>query len=367
MYTKNPDFVFANNITAQQMVVTNQTTNDVTWRALENGTIDYAGVSFSPPVYKQIMSVHQNHFIAAPQSTGMSFYFNEKIYPYNMVKVRQALAYLVNRPAATKIGEPIGSSDVLIPDGLTTTANKQWLSAAQLKTLNPYNYNVNKGISLLKQAGFKKTAGGWVMPNGKKFTVTIYAPNYSDWDAGVQEIASQLTSVGIKTNADVMDSTIYYSPNGAQSGKYGIFCDWWGGWNINPYDTYNQAYFAEPGAYSVSNTGKIEHNANATNIMNVPETVSVPGMGKVNLLQTTVAIAGNLPLAKQKEDVYRLAKSYNYWLPALDVWNQLAGRTYSTERWTWPDFQKNQALLNMFTYNTPVVVYQVLGLMKPKQ
>lgn len=367
LYTKNPNFVFAKNITASQVLVTNQTSNDVTWRALENGQIDYAGVSFSPPVFKTVMGVHSNHFVAAPQSTGMAFYFNEKIYPYNMVKVRQALAYLINRPDATKIGEPIGSSDVALPDGMTTSANQQWLSAAQIKSLNPYHLNPQKAFALLKSVGFKKTSQGWMMSNGKPFKVNLYAPNYSDWDAGVQAIASQLNAIGIKAQADVMDGTIYYSSNGASSGKYGIFSDWWGGWNVYPSNTYNQAYFSEPGSYSVSNTGQIEHNKAATDLMNVPETLTSPSVGSVDVLKTTVAIQGNLSAAVQKSDIYKLAATYDYWLPALDVWNQLAGRTYSTERWNWPNFAKNPALLNMFTYNTPVVVYQVLGLMTPKK
>lgn len=366
LYTKNPDFVFAKNVTADAMLVTNQTTNDVTWRALENGTVDYAGVSFSPPVYKAVMSVHDNHFVAAPQSTGMSWLFDEKTYPYNMVQVRQALAYMINRHAARLVGEPIGSISVKIPDGMTQAANLQWLTPAQLASLNPYNYDPAKGEALLRSVGFKKTAAGWMMPNGKPFTLTVSAPNFSDWDAGIQEIASQLGELGIKTQADVMDSTIFYSPtDGAGTGKFAVATRWWGGWNVYPSNTYNQIWFTDNN-YDVTNTGQVQQETGPT-ALNAPASVKVPGFGVVNNQLLTVALEGNLPAAVQKEDIYKLAKAYNYWLPAIDVWNQMAGRTYSTANWNWPDFMHNTALLNMFTYNNPIVVYQALGLMTPKQ
>lgn len=366
LYTKNPDFVFSKNVTADEMLVTNQTTNDVTWRALENGTVDYAGVSFSPPVFKTVMSVHDNHFVAAPQSTGMSILFDEKTYPYNMVQVRQALAYMINRHAARLVGEPIGSVSVRVPDGMTQSANQQWLTSAQMSSLNPYNYDPSKGAALLKSVGFKKTPSGWMMPNGKPFTLTISAPNFSDWDAGIQEIASQLGTLGVKTQADVMDSTIFYSPtDGAGTGKFAVATRWWGGWNVYPSNTYNQIWFLDNG-YGVTNTGQIQPST-SPNALNAPMSVRVPGVGFVNSLKLTVGIEGNLPDAVQKEDIYKLARAYNYWLPAIDVWNQMAGRTYSTQNWTWPDFMHNTALLNMFTYNNPIVVYQVLGMMHPKQ
>lgn len=365
LYVKNPDFVFANRINAQDVLAINQTTNDVTWRALEDGKIDYAGVAFSPPVYKAVMRVHQNHYIAAPQSTGMSIMFNQTVYPWNMLKVRQALAYMINRPAARRVGEPIGSVSVKIPDGMITAETKQWLSPAQIKSLNPYTYNPAKGAALLKSAGFKKTAKGWVMPNGKPFQITFYAPNFSDWDAGLQEITSQLSSLGIHAQDDFMDTTAYYSStDGASTGKFPVMSRWWGGWGLPPFDTYNQVYVVDDG-WAINNHGQLIPPT-TKHVHNAPTTMTVPGVGTIHPQKLVVAVEGNLPLPKEKADVYKLAKSYNYWLPAIPVWNQQAGRTYSTAHWVWPNFKANRALLNQFTYQTPFVVYEILGLMHPK-
>jgi hypothetical protein len=92
----------------------------------------------------------------------------------------------------------------------------------------------------------------------------------------------------------------------------------------------------------------------------------VPGVGTVDPQALTIQLEQNISTAQMKVDVYKLAKAYDYWLPAIDVWNQEAGRTYSTATWSWPNFKSNPALLNQFTYQTPFVVYQILGLMHPK-
>ncbi|MCY0878458.1 MAG: ABC transporter substrate-binding protein [Firmicutes bacterium] len=366
LYIKNPYFVFAKNITANSVLAINQTTNDVAWRGLENGQLAYAAVAYSPPVYSAVMSVHDNHYVAAPQSTGMSIMFNESDYPYNLVQVRQALAYLINRHDARKVGEPIGSVSVKIPDGMTQEANDQWLTPAQRASLNPYNYNPAKATALLKSVGFKKTSKGWIMPNGKPFEITLYAENYSDWDAGLQEIASQLNSFGIKTQEDFMDPTEYYSTtDGVGTGRFPVATRWWGGWNPEPFYTYNQAFITDDQNFTVNNSGQLVRGPKPY-VVDAPTSISVPGLGVIHPQELTIQLETNIPLSVEKEDVYKLARTYDYWLPAIDVWNQEAGRTYSTQNWTWPNFQNNPALLNQFTYQTPFVVYQILGLMHPK-
>ncbi|WP_067624178.1 ABC transporter substrate-binding protein, partial [Alicyclobacillus acidiphilus] len=243
LYVKNPYYVFAKNVTADQVLDINQTTNDVIWRALENGQVAYAGVGYSPTVYKAVMSVHDNHYINIPQSTGMALFFNENTAPFNNVKVRQALAYLIDRNSLTKIAEP---EDGFVPkyeDGLIEMDNSRYLTPAQLKTLNTYSLNQSKAASLLKSAGFKKTGSSWVMPNGKPFKFNVYAPNYTDWDQGVDALVSDLQKFGIQATASVIDATTYAQEE--SEGKYPVYVNWWGGWDLAPSQSYNQLYITD--------------------------------------------------------------------------------------------------------------------------
>ncbi len=365
LYTKNPDFLFANHVNADQVMVINQTTNDVTWRALANGTVDFTSVAFSPPVYNAVIGKHGNQFVAAPLSAGVSLLFNENIYPYNMPQVRQALAYMINRQGAWKIGLPVGSKLMTILDGMTATANHQWLTQAQLNSLNPYSYDPAKGAALLESVGFKKTSQGWIMPNGKPFTMNIYAPQFTAWDAAIQGITGQLTSLGIKASPIVVNTSTFYSSQGRSSGKYAVAMRWWGGWNMNPANTYNQIFIGDNN-FRVGNQGQLIPNP-PPNPLGVPLGFKIPGFGWVQPESLAIKLDGNLPAATEKQYVLKLAKAYNYWLPAIPIWNNVAGHTFSTQNWVWPAFQHNPALLNQFTHTLPFVVYQILGLMKPKQ
>lgn len=362
LYTKNPDYVFANNINADQVVETNQTTNDVTWRALENGQLDYAGVGYSPVVYKAVMKVHQNNFIAAPQSTGMGLLFNQKVAPFNDVRVRQALAYIIDRSAVQKIGEPIGGYKAVYEDGMIESINQQWLTSAQIQTLNQYQPNPAKATALLNSAGFKKTSAGWVMPNGKPFKFNIYVPNYTDWDQGIDTVTSQLQQFGIQASTSITDGNIFYDQAG--KGKYGVFTEWWGGWSLDPSQTFKQTYIDHDG-YTVTTTGQLQTKAGPSELQ-FAEPITVTGMSTLNPAALDVKLLGNMSLSREKNIIYELAKATNTYLPQIPIWSQAAGRTWSTERWTWPDFQHDQALENQFVYQNPFVVFEALGLMKSK-
>lgn len=362
LYTKNPNYVFANNVNADQVVETNQTTNDVTWRALENGQLDYAGVGYSPVVYKAVMKVHQNHFIGAPQSTGMALLFNQKVKPFDDVRVRQALAYVIDRGAVQKIGEPIGGYKAVYADGMIESINQQWLTPAQLKSLNTYDPNPAKATALLKAAGFTKTSSGWVMPDGKPFKFNIYVPNYTDWDQGIDTVTSELQQFGIQASTSITDGNVFYDQAG--KGKYGVFTEWWGGWSYDPAQTFKQTYLDHDG-YTVTTDGKLQVKPGPSELQ-FSEPINVNGFGTVNPADMDTKVLGNMSLADEKAAVYKLAKVTNEYLPLLPIWWQAAGRTWSTERWIWPDFQHDQALENMFVYQNPFVVYEALGLMKAK-
>lgn len=362
LYTKNQYFVFAKNINADQVVETNQTTNDVTWRALENGQLDYAGVGFSPVVYNAVMKVHQNHFVSAPGTGGMAMMFNQKVAPFGDLKVRQALAYVINRSVVQRIGEPIAGFKAVYENGMTGTLNKQWFTAKQLASFNQYAPNKAKATELLKSAGFKKTSSGWDMPNGQPFKFNIYVPNYSDWAEGVDTITSELRQFGIHASASVTDPNLYFTE--ADGGKYGMFADWWGGGSFNPADAFNVIYLTYDNLTTTA-TGAIKPGTQ--NDLGFAEPLKIAGMGTVNPAAIDVKLLGNMSLAAEKQAVYKSAQITNKYLPILPIWEQAAGRTWSTQRWTWPDFQNNQALLNQFSFQNPFVVFDTLGLMKPKQ
>ena len=84
------------------------------------------------------------------------------------------------------------------PDGINDFEADQYMTPAQFKTLNPYNYDPAKAASLLESVGFKKKGSTWYTPKGSPFTLTI---DESSTDTQFQTdgiiVANQLKTFGI--------------------------------------------------------------------------------------------------------------------------------------------------------------------------
>jgi peptide/nickel transport system substrate-binding protein len=150
--------------------------------------------------------------------------------PLSNVLVRQAMAYAINRPKASQIGEggqepPANQTDII------TTADKgpygSSYDASQAAAYgNAYAYSPAKAVALLKQAGYTKVVGG-VRENsaGQKLSFSIVNNGgFSDWVATLQDVViPELAAVGIQTKLDDLSQTSY--ENALYTGKYQLGYD----------------------------------------------------------------------------------------------------------------------------------------------
>jgi peptide/nickel transport system substrate-binding protein len=126
------------------------------------------------------------------------------------VAVRQAIAYAINRPRISKIGEygyePPGNQTAIV-----TPTFKSWYdSGLAAKYGNAYAYNPQKAISILEAAGFKRGGNGIFEKNGKPLSFTIINNGgYSDWVASVNVIQQELKAVGIQIKPDNLSQTTW--------------------------------------------------------------------------------------------------------------------------------------------------------------
>lgn len=104
--------------------------------------------------------------------------FNEKVYPFNLVAVRRAIALIVNRQTimALAYGGHTADRAVRYPVGIPPAVLNQWLTPAQRRSLDPYSFDPAAAVRLLLQAGFHRQNGLWFLPDGRRFTVTVNAP-----------------------------------------------------------------------------------------------------------------------------------------------------------------------------------------------
>ena len=174
LLTKWNGFYDASKITVPKIIYEGTSQNEVNAELL-SGRVDFSnGWLYMPPaILDQWLHTPDANLQAVPGTLETSIIFNDSEYPFNITKVRQALAYAL--PISKMDVFSWGSQDAhavapVPPDGLVARVAQEFMSPKQIASLNPYSYDPSTAAKLLASAGFKKASDGtWLMPNGKPF------------------------------------------------------------------------------------------------------------------------------------------------------------------------------------------------------
>ncbi len=357
---KNPYFYAASKVKVQNVVFRNYTGNQQIWNYMISGQLDQAPFTAMPTnILNQILHTAGNKKVVTPSFVAAALAFNQGIYPYNMLAVRQALAHIINRNAVQQIAEPVVGTVSQYSDGMVDAATPQWLSASQIKGLNPYSYNVQLATQELQKAGFKKVNGQWMMPNGKPWTASIYTVNgFSDWIEAAKVISSEMTSFGIPTQPNIVSSYSQYLQELAQD-KFALSF-WINALGPQAYGTFQRIFGPNDGYQIVG--GKLVHylysDKTKGNWLDIPQLITL-GHGKVvNPGQLTYSLNSMTP-AQQQPVVAQLAAAANADLPMITLWNYINVQFVNTSRFT--DFPLN----NVGLLNNPAGVWMAQGYVQP--
>jgi peptide/nickel transport system substrate-binding protein len=135
------------------------------------------------------------------------YFMNNRVAPFDNVKVRQAVNYAINREALVRIygGLATPTENVLPP------------TYPQYKKLNLYPYNLAKAKQLIKSAGATGAAVTvWTSNNTSR-----HAPEAGQYLQGV------LKSIGLNAKLKEINAAVYWTTIGNQATKSQIgFADW---------------------------------------------------------------------------------------------------------------------------------------------
>ena len=185
----------------------NGSSNNLIYPWLLDNTTDFSN-AYLPPTVVEALKAKPEWHIAIANSFEFNLLFNNQRYPFNMTKVRQAIAYVL--PRATMVSATYGTVDPDAavephPDGLSPWMEGSYLTPGQIKQLNPYNLDPAKATALLKSAGFHLSGGNWVTPKGKPFTLSIYIQSSATDVVQSMEVAvNALDSFGIQTTLEAI-------------------------------------------------------------------------------------------------------------------------------------------------------------------
>jgi peptide/nickel transport system substrate-binding protein len=165
-----------------------------------------------------IPNIHQTYIAADPQdhhywfepTSNVDVFVNLKNPILSDVAVRQAMAYAIDRQRVSTIGE-YGYEPPANQTAIAKPTFASWYdSSAAAQYGNAYNYDPQKAISILQNAGYTKGSDGIFQKNGQRLAFTIINNSgYSDWVASVDVIQADLKAVGIQITPDNLSQTTW--------------------------------------------------------------------------------------------------------------------------------------------------------------
>jgi peptide/nickel transport system substrate-binding protein len=185
------------------------TSNDTANTYLASGQAQW-GSQFIPSIQKFYLSRNPDYRRWFPPVANVSLFINLKNPVLSNVAVRQAMAYAIDRPRASQIGE-YGYEPPANQTGIVTPTFSSWQDTGQAAPFgNNYAYSPAKAISVLTAAGFRKGPDGVMAKGGQKLSFSITNNGgFSDWVAAVNVIVSDLKAIGIQVTAKNLAAPAY--------------------------------------------------------------------------------------------------------------------------------------------------------------
>jgi peptide/nickel transport system substrate-binding protein len=333
LLVKWPGFYAASNVHIPGIDYLNQQNQGI-YPLMLSGQADFSNVYMSPAILKQWQATAGSH-MAIPHGFTFDLVFNSHRYPLNMTAVRQALAYVM--PRANMVAAAYGGASVADrggvlnehPDGLPAYLDSLYLTPAEQASLNSYPVDDAKATSLLQSAGFHKSGGKWIMPDGKSFTLTFLVNNAtSDVVSSFESASAALNAFGISSSVNETQGTLVTEDT--FNGDFDVSMDLIGG--PNPlYDNIDQML----GRYQDYET--LGPYAGDRGIGFGP-TANVPGLGNIDVPSTLDQQAERVgPGPEMNSLVYDWARLVNQQLPYITYATKVYQFSYSTQHFTdWP-------------------------------
>lgn len=171
--------------------------------ALEAGNVNLIelpeGTNLAP-----LSSYSSIHVVTTPSTMIYYISMNTEKYPFNILGVRKAIAYAINKTAILDLAF-LGQGSVA--NSVISPALSYWYNPNVLN----YTYNPSLAMQLLKQAGFVYSNGHWFNATGQELSFTLLIPNEAPWTEMATIIQQELAQIGIVVNIESVDPSTWES------------------------------------------------------------------------------------------------------------------------------------------------------------
>lgn len=360
-YVRWPAFYEASRIHVGGILVTPMNSSEVYGALISRRTDLDESYSYTDPQVEKLNRTSDVHYIYlyAPM-VNKALIFHETDYPFNLVGVRQALAYLINRKPAVGVmsgGNLLQDPPVVKPTGLPHPMAETYLSRKQYDSLNSYAYNPAKATAILKGLGFAKRSGKWYTPKGQPFAFTLYFPSsYANELTMGLHLAKVFTNFGIPVKASAVNEASYWTEQA--DGKYPV-SEGWANWaNPTPLAHFD-AIFASLN-YPLYYKG-IGACTGCTSELAMKPIQTVPGLGKIDI-ETTLNTEENEAAPSQwRQLTWDWARFFNQTLPDIPLYTNSYHDVYVTTKYT--DWPKGSS---PWWTDSPVAYFELAGYLRPR-
>lgn len=300
--------------------------------ALLTGLSDYTTSGLPTQVVEKNMTIPGHHVYFPPAYDQQGIEFNCRRYPLDNVKVRQALVYILHRPDLIHlIYGHLKSYTFVRHPSLLPADELRYITKSQLDSLNAYPFSLSKATSLLESAGFHKSGGRWIMPDGKPFTLSIEVQSgggYANSVLADKLFSEWLTSFGIKTTEVGLDYATIQTD--IQDGNFQIVHNAAGLYNVLGVDPLQFVGSAIGPGYNFIKKG--EDGVGFGPVM------QVPGIGKIDIPATIQKEATEVGPGKTMDRlVWDWAKFLDHEVPYFDFGNRNYTLEFTTLHYVdWP-------------------------------
>ncbi|MBD7911285.1 ABC transporter substrate-binding protein [Clostridium cibarium] len=143
--------------------------------AVMNKEYDAEGMGLSLDMAQKVAENNKETIrqMLIPEYSELGFCFNVNKAPTDDVKVRKAIAYIIDKAQIAPVSEPgmrVGDQYAV---GLPPSIRDKYFDKDFLSTLDDYTVNLDKAKELLKEAGWKESGGKWVDSSGQSPEIKI--------------------------------------------------------------------------------------------------------------------------------------------------------------------------------------------------
>lgn len=354
-------FYDANKIHVPAVRFLNASTNSIIYSWMFTGRAMFSDVYMPPNILTQWGHTPGGH-VAAPTAGEQQMIFNDHIYPLNIAKVRQALAYITPRAQMVKAayGSVSGAGGTVDPkpDGLMASIQGLYLSKSQIASLHSYSYSPAKAAALLTSAGFHKAGSTWMLPDGSPFTLSMtVVAAYSDIVTSFEVAAAAWTAFGIKTTETGVPKATWASY--LHAGNFQVTNNYMS--NYDPLGGFNSDLGT---AMNFSTSGNFKGQRG----IGFGPTATVPTLGSVNVPATIGKEAALVGAGSQMRSLtWDWARLVNTQVPYLVFANKVFQFSFSTTKFTdWPPLTSGLWSIMSNQKDAGLVLAMEEGFIRPK-